>query len=134
MLNIGFQTFVGRAHLFNVLSDKKWASTGIEHWVQTELIVALIDRGYPVTTIGKLKKGGDLIVGDVKIEIKARTTPEAQWLIDAFKKNKDAHFYFFIYRTNDQLEEKLQLYINSKNLGVTRKKLDNNWILAVVGK
>ncbi len=75
LLNIAYLTFVGRTHLYDVLSDPKWATTGIEHWVQTELIVAFTDRDYNVTTTGKVKRQCDLLVNNIGVELRTATAP-----------------------------------------------------------
>ena len=67
ILDASFETFVGRTHLFDVLGQRRFKSTGFEHWVQTEMIIALTDRNYSVTTERKVRKECDLIIEIVLI-------------------------------------------------------------------
>jgi hypothetical protein len=119
LLNAAYQIFVGRTHIFNVLSTEKWQNTGMENWVQTELTVGLLDRDYDVSTTGKIARHCDLIVKnkslglDVGIEIKAFTCSYAQGCIDGIKKHP-TQLYLFVIQYDENDFNYLKDYLDKK--------------------
>ncbi len=57
-----------KAHKLDILSKH---AGGFEGWFQIEIIVALHDAGYDVTTEGKKGLGADLVVNGLGIELRA---------------------------------------------------------------
>jgi len=132
LLKVVYETFVGRTHLFDVFSDVKWKDTGIEHWVQTELIVALADRGYNVTTKGKVKKDCDLLVNGTALEIRTVTAPVLGWVLDAIEGHSRADMYFFLARVDQVFKEKLNQYLEGRKFESSEKGLSNDWLVMIV--
>jgi hypothetical protein len=78
LLAIAYQTILPRMHILEVLGDRKWGNTGMENWVQTELIVGLDDNGFDITTVGNRRKNCDIIIKsgsdpEIRLEIEAVT-------------------------------------------------------------
>jgi len=139
LLNSAYQTFVGRSHVLDVLSKEKWSNTGIENWVQTEFTVALIDRDYDVTTIGKRKRDCDLIITekqsglDVGLEIKAFTCPYYKGLVDGLVSHSNADLYFFICRYDDEMWKQLKEYLEENSYAENHRKF-SGWIAMLIKK
>lgn len=140
LLAAAYQTFVGRIHVFDVLSEKKWSATGIENWIQTEFIVALIDRGYEVTTIGKAKRDCDIIVKeeksglDVGIEIRALTSLYYKWLIGGLSKHPYADLYLFLSKVDNDMLKELNDYFEQYGYIKEYRMLNEHWMLMLVKK
>ena len=139
LLNSAYQTFVGRSHTFDVLSKAKWSNMGIENWVQTEFVVALVDRDYGVTTIGKVSRDCDLIVSeeesglDVGIEIKAFTRPYLKGLISGIEGHPKADLYFFICRFDEGMQNKLEAHLKGHSY-IWKNRIFNGWMVMLVKK
>jgi hypothetical protein len=133
LVDIAFLTFIGRTHVFDVLSNPKWRNTGIEHWVQTELIVAFTDRGYDVTTIGKVDRDCDLLINGVGVELRsgANPTPSAarDYYVNVFKVHPNADLYLFITPTTPEFEQEIINYCNANQITYIKKILDKDWIV-----
>lgn len=143
LLDASYETLVGRTHLFDIFSGKKWKDTGIENWVQTELIVALVDRGYDVTTIGKRNRDCDVIVKkdqtelDVGIEIK--TITHANYFKEilvkqGLEKHCEADLFLFLAKVDERALNKLTEYFRQHNYIEKRKSLNDKWIIMLVKK
>jgi len=143
LLAATYETLVGRTHLLDVFSGKKWKDTGIENWVQTELIVAFVDRGYNVTTIGKRNRDCDLIVKkekaklDVGIEIKTITHASyfKQILVkQGLEKHCNADLFIFLAKVDDKVLKELTEYFRQQNYSEERKMLNEKWMIMLVKK
>lgn len=143
ILNAGYQTFVGRTHVFDVLSEKKWKDTGMENWVQTEYIVALIDRDYDVTTIGKRKRDCDIIVKgkksglDVGIEIKTLTHTNyyKEILIkQGIQKHTKADLFLFLVRVDEEALKELSAFLRQDDYSERHRMLNDDWMIMLVKK
>lgn len=137
ILATAYQTFVGRTHVFDVLSAKKWSATGIENWVQTELIVALIDRDYDVTTVGKVKRDCDIIVKDssgfnIGLELRAGTSGDHKWLIQCIASHQNADLYLLVSRIDDNTLVGLSNYFNQYSFVETHRMLNDDWMVMLV--
>jgi hypothetical protein len=65
-------------HTLEVLGNPKWKNTRMENWVQTELIVGLVDEGFDITTVGKKWENCDILIKShsnplIRLEIEAVT-------------------------------------------------------------
>jgi len=135
LLDAAYQTFIGRTHVFDVLSKRKWSSTGIENWVQTEFLLALIDRGYEVSTIGKVKRDCDIIVKeeestlDVGIEIRALTSVYYKYLIDGIVKHPHADLYLFLSKVDTDKLKELNDYFEQHGYVKEYRMLSHDWMI-----
>ncbi len=143
LLDAAYQTFVGRTHLFDVFSEKKWKDTGIENWAQTEYIVSLIDRGYEVTTYGKRKRDCDVIVKnkktnlDVGIEIKTITHTNYYMEIlvrQGIQKHSRADLFLFLAKVNDVVLQELDDYFRRNSYIEEHKMLNDDWMTMLAKK
>lgn len=137
ILATAYQTFIGRTHIFDVLSEKKWSATGIENWVQTEIIVALIDRGYDVTTRGKIKRDCDVIITDnsgfdVGLELRAGTAGDYKWLLQGIVSHQNADLYLFISRVDSNTISGLGNYFRQYNFIEDHRMLNDDWMIMLV--
>lgn len=116
LLDAAYQIFVGRTHVFDVLSEKKWESAGIENWIQIEYAIGLSDRGYDVSVKGKLKRDCDLIVKkgglDVGIELAAVTSGYYPSLTDRLRRHPRAELYLFVSKANEKILRGLDDYFD----------------------
>jgi len=134
LLDIAYQTFVGKTHVYDVLTDRKWEAVGIEGWVKTELIVALVDRGYNVIPKGIFAKDCDLIVNDVAVEVKASTAIHKNPLKDIIECHPKAEMYLSLSKTSQEYEKRLESDFEKKRLVPMIKPLNDNWIVMVAGR
>ena len=140
LLNAAYQTFVGRTHIFDVLSEKKWKDTGIENWVQTEYIVAMIDRGYEVTTTGKVDRDCDIIVQQEKsglnigIELGATTSTYYKSLTNRIERHPNADLYLFLSKVDANMLEELNEYFEQHGYVEERRMLNDDWMVMLVKK
>lgn len=141
LLNATYETLVGRTHVFDIFSNSKWRNTGIENWAQTELIVALTDRNYDVTTKGKVKRDCDIIVKkdfiDLGIELKCmtysknyRTTLINEGLIN----HPNADLFIFLAKVDEPELEGLCDYCTKEQYVWETSRLNDEWILMLVKK
>ena len=140
ILDVSFETFVGRTHLFDVLKQPQFEYTGYEHWAQTEMIVALIDRNYHVITEGKVKRGCDLIIDNsTYLEIRVATASNARnkgrpWLIDSMIMHPIANMYLFVSPMMPELRDQLTSYCENNNLSFKEKSLNETWSVMVAAR
>jgi len=140
ILDASFETFVGRTHLFDVLGQRRFKSTGFEHWVQTEMIIALTDRNYSVTTERKVRKECDLIIDNsTYLEIRVATTSDARnkgrsWLIDSMEVHPGANMYLFVSPMTQELRNQLTSYCENHNISFKEKHLDETWSVMVASR
>jgi len=143
LLDVCYQTFVARTHVFDALSAKKWKDTGIEKWVQIEFIVALIDRNYDVTTIGTRKRDCDIIVRneesslDAGIEIKTitHTNYYKEVLIkQGIHKHTKADLFLFLARVDSDVLTELVDYLKQDGYVEEHRMLNNDWMVMLVKK
>lgn len=133
LLNSAYQTFIGRTHVFDVLSEAKWSNAGIENWVQIEFAVALVDRDYEVTTVGKRERDCDLLVNDIGIEIRALTRASFSSLKSAFKDHKKAELYFYICKFDEKKWNEFRKYLKEQGY-IEIARTFNDWIVVLVKK
>jgi len=141
LLDVCYQTFIGRTHIFDVLSAKKWRDTGIENWVQTEFIAALFDRGFDVSTYGKRRRDCDIIVRneqlelDVGIEIKTltHTSYYREILINqGIKKHSKADLFLFLTRFDNDMLRALIDYLEQNDYIEEHRMLNDDWMVMIV--
>jgi len=145
LLDVAYQTFVARTHVFDVLRDDKWKDTGIENWVQTEFIIALVDREYDVSTIGKRERNCDIIVKSEKsglnigIEIETITYPEYckyVFVEQGLRKhiNPEPDLFFFLGRIDNNVLMELDEYIEQHGYVEKHKMFMKDWMVMLVKK
>jgi len=132
LLDVAYQTFAVKTSYFDRLGQKIWANAGVENWVQVELILAFLIRNIPVTTIGKRKRGCDLIINGNAVELRCATTPNSSWLLDAIKKHPKAELYLFLSQTNSKLLNELETYFEKNGYIGKYKMLNEKWLVMVV--
>ena len=140
LLDACYLTFIGRTHVFDVLSAKKWRDTGIENWVQTEFIVALFDRGCDVSTYGKKKRDCDIIAKkkelelDIGIEIKTltHTSYYKEILINqGIRKHSRADLFLFLTRFDNDMLRALIDYLGESDYIEEHRMLNDDWMVMI---
>ena len=139
ILATAYETLVGRTHVFDVLSAKKWGATGIQNWVQTELIVALIDRGFDVTTRGKIKRDCDIIVKDnsgldLGVELKTGTSGGYKFLLQGIAGHPGADLFLLVTRLDKNTISGLEQYFSNDKFTHKQKMLRPGWMLIIAKK
>jgi len=143
LLATAYQTFIGRIHVFDVLGDKSFKDTGIENWVKTELIVALIDRGYEATTIETKKLGCDLFVKeeklglDVSVEIKTitHTSYYKEILVkQGLQKYPNVDLFLFLAKVDSVVLKELDDYFRQHGYIEEHRMLNDDWMTMLVKK
>jgi hypothetical protein len=144
LLNVAFETFIDRLHVFDTLSAGKWKDTGIENWVQIEFMIALLDKGYDVSTIGKKKRNCDLIVKDegglnVGIEIETITYPQ-YWQYVFITQGLEKHIspepdlFLFLGRIDNDGLTKLDEYLRQHNYVEKHDMFAKGWMVMILKK
>jgi len=144
LLDVAYATFINRLHIFDTLSADKWKDTGIENWVQIEFIIALLDRGYDVSTIGKKKRNCDLIVKNetglnIGIEIETITYPR-YWRYIFVTQGLEKHIspepdlFLFLGRIDSDIFRKLDKYLKQHNYVEKHEMLANDWMVMILKK
>jgi hypothetical protein len=144
LLDVAYAIFINRLHVFDTLSADKWKDTGIENWVQTEFMIALLDRGYDVSTIGKKKRNCDLIVKNkgglnVGIEIETITYPQ-YWQYVFITQGLEKHIspepdlFLFLGRIDNDALTKLDEYLRQHNYVEKHDMFAKGWMVMILKK
>ncbi|MFB3889682.1 MAG: hypothetical protein ACE14S_09345 [Candidatus Bathyarchaeia archaeon] len=138
LLEVAYNAFFPKRHVFDVLSNPEWKKLGIEHWVQTELIIALIDAKIKVSIKDKQKKNCDLIIWngekeEILLELKGPTDP-SNFLKDIEKGLKGCKLVLILGRVNDKILTELPKNIEKQNCIEDHKMVSPNWALMIIKK
>ena len=142
LLHVTCKTFQSRKYVFDFLSDPKWKDTGIENWVQIELMAALIAEGLTVSTIGKKKLNCDLIMKDEKrqcnvgIELETITYPQYYnyiFIKQGLEKhvNPEPDMFLFLGRLDEKALTELEKYLKQHNYEEKHQTLFNDWMVMI---
>jgi hypothetical protein len=140
---IAFTTFSPRLHALDVLGSPKWKSTGIEHWVQTELIVAMVDNGLNITTIGKVRNNCDLLVKNkadcIRLEIEAVTNFGKSYIPKShiekhMSQNIKPSMFLFLGRLDATKKGEFFSYLEKNGYIEKHESLSKDWMLMIFKK
>lgn len=114
-------------HRLDILSEaprSKPRGWGFEGWFQIEVIVALHDAGYDVTTKGKRELDCDIVVNGLGVELKSYQSKHPNnGMAKAFTQHPRASSYLFIAQ-DDKRVEKMR-----KEIQFDERDLGNGWVL-----
>lgn len=120
-----------RLKLFRSLRSE---GIGLENWFQSELIYALLVRGFDVHVKNKQKLGGDIIVDGVVIELKAHANPYNDYFINVFAEHPKAQLYLIMAVFDEDEYEKSLDYYDERGYESKMEELDEYWILLMIMK
>ena len=137
LLDIAYEALLNEVRLFDNLGQRKeiaGAGVGIEGFIQTKLIDALLNEGYHVTMEGKRKRDCDIIVQDIGIELRAeiRKTTTPTYFFSTFTDHPNADLYLFFSRT--EMKSALQNYFEQNGYIAEQKQLNSTWMVCLVKK
>ena len=134
LFGIAYVTLRKEISLFDNIGSHKEiceAAIGIEGFIQTKLIDAFLNRGLSVTMRGKVKRGADIIVEDIGVELKAEVKKNSPYCFkDGLTKHPKADLYLFLSRTD--VKEALLNYFKQNGYIEEHKQLNPRWMIWVV--
>jgi len=111
-----------------ILSQYGW---GFENWFQIEIIVALYDAGFEVTTDGKKELDADLVVNGLGVELRCYQSRFPDYNLErAFVEHPRASIYLFLAQKDkrvDKMKEEITYPFEERELG-------EGWVLIYVEK
>jgi hypothetical protein len=143
IFQVAYETFLPRLHVLDVLGKPEWWHTGIENWVQTELIVAMIDNHIGVTTIDKKRNNCDILILDkgdcIRLEIEAVThfgksyIPKSHIEIH-MSKNPRPDLFLFLGKLDSIEKAEFFGYLEHNSYIEKHEKLSQDWMLMIFKK
>ena len=108
------------------------AGTGLEGWFQTVLLDSFLRKGYNVRMKGKQKRGCDIIVNNVGVELRTLINRGTGigFLREGLKKHPKADCYMFLTRT--MIKDRFINYLEQNGYVEKHKQLNPQWMIWIV--
>lgn len=142
LLDVAYKTLLSRMHILEVLGNPKWENTGIEYWVQTEMIVGLDDEGFKPETVGKVKENCDILLKSsnppIRLEIEAVTNLDTRYVSGNIQEhmNRDPKPDLFLFLGKSEIPELCNFYkfLDESGYEEIHETLLKGWILMLLKK